>query len=94
MPPRVRKVPQRTCIGCNEVKNKKELIRIVRTPEHKVQVDFTGKQSGRGSYICPSVECLEKAFKDNRLENKLGIHIDSETKLQLKERLGATISNE
>ena len=88
---RVRKVPQRTCIGCNEVKNKNELIRIVRTPESDVLVDFTGKKSGRGCYICPCLDCLEKAFRGNYLGIKLGISIAPELKEKLKMELGAAI---
>lgn len=91
---RVRKIPQRTCIGCSEVKNKKELIRIVRTPKGEVLVDFTGKKSGRGCYICPHSTCLEKAFKGKYLENKLGISITPDVKEQLKVDLGAKIVHE
>ncbi len=84
---RKRKIPQRTCIGCNEVRNKKELIRIVRTPESEVLVDFTGKKSGRGSYICPSSSCLERALKGNLLEKKLEVRISPEVKEKLKAEL-------
>jgi len=94
MAARVRKIPQRTCIGCQTVKNKKELIRIVRTPELEVLVDATGKKAGRGCYICPQTSCLEKAFNGNYLENKLGISITPELKEQLKADLGAQIAHE
>ena len=94
MPVRKRKIPQRTCIGCNEVKNKKELIRIVRTPESEVLVDFTGKKSGRGCYICPSMSCLERAFKGSLLEKKLDVNISSELKEKLKTELAAGIVQE
>ena len=60
---RVKKIPQRMCVGCREKRNKKELIRIVRTPELDVLVDLTGKKSGRGAYICPNQECLNAAVK-------------------------------
>ena len=58
-------------MGCNEKKPKKELIRVVRTPEGEVVLDTTGKKSGRGAYICPDKKCLEKAVKSKRLENVL-----------------------
>ncbi len=66
-----RKIPLRICIGCQEKKAKKDLIRIVRTPEGEVVLDPSGKKSGRGAYICPSAECLHKAVKGKRLERNL-----------------------
>ena len=60
---KVKKIPLRMCTGCMEMKPKKELIRIVKTPEGEVCVDLTGKKSGRGAYICKSIECLEKSFR-------------------------------
>ena len=57
----VKKIPTRTCTGCRQVKNKKDLIRVVRDKEGNVFVDVTGRQNGRGAYICPNEECLEKA---------------------------------
>ncbi|MCD6419909.1 MAG: YlxR family protein [Synergistetes bacterium] len=80
-------VPERTCIGCREKKPKRELIRIVRTPEGKVFFDPTGKASGRGCYICPSLSCLKKALKGNRLSNVLKIEITEDTKKRLQEEL-------
>ena len=65
---KVRKVPQRMCVGCQELMGKKELIRIVRTPENHIELDPTGKKSGRGAYICANEECLAKAIKGKRLE--------------------------
>ena len=56
-----KKVPMRKCIGCNEQKTKKELVRFVRSPEGDISLDLVGKKSGRGAYICPSAECLKKA---------------------------------
>ena len=94
MPVRRRKIPQRTCIGCTVVKNKKELIRIVRTPESEVSVDFTGKKAGRGCYICPSLSCLERAFHGNLLEKKLEVKIDAKLKEKLKNELMAGIIHE
>ncbi len=73
----VKKVPERKCIGCSEKKAKHELIRIVRLPEEKgVEIDRTGKKSGRGAYICPSAMCLKKAKK--RLESSLECKIPDE----------------
>lgn len=93
----LRKVPQRTCLGCRSVRPKKELIRIVRTPEGSVMVDLTGKRSGRGAYLCPSPECLEKARKGKTLEKALEQEVIGEEvwsslarqlELQAKERAG------
>lgn len=66
-----KKVPMRMCVGCREMKPKKELLRIVRSPEGDVSVDRTGKASGRGAYICGSEECLNKAQKIRALERAL-----------------------
>ncbi len=68
---RLRKVPLRICIGCRESKSKKSLIRVVCTPEGHIEIDLTGKKSGRGAYICPKRECLNKACKGKRLEKNL-----------------------
>jgi predicted RNA-binding protein YlxR (DUF448 family) len=75
---KVKKVPLRICVGCQEVKPKKELIRVVRSPEGELLVDPTGKKAGRGAYICPSVECLEKALKGKQLERSLKVAIPPE----------------
>ncbi|MCR5738153.1 MAG: YlxR family protein [Eubacterium sp.] len=84
-----KKIPTRTCTGCREEKNKKELIRIVRDKDGNVFVDMTGKQNGRGAYICPNRQCLEKALKNRGLERTLKISkISDEVKSQLMEQLG------
>lgn len=70
--------PKRTCIGCSEIKTKKELIRIVKNKEGEIFVDRTGKANGRGAYICDSVECLEKAIKTKRLERTFEVAISQE----------------
>lgn len=67
----IKKIPMRQCTGCNERKEKKDLIRIIRTPEEEIVVDFTGKKNGRGAYICNSVECLQLAKKKKSLERSL-----------------------
>jgi predicted RNA-binding protein YlxR (DUF448 family) len=84
---KVKKIPQRTCTGCKAVKPKKELVRIVRTPEGEVMVDPTGKKSGRGAYTCPTPECLELAFRKTVLDNALETVISSETKERLRNEI-------
>lgn len=84
---RKKKIPMRKCVGCNEVKEKRKLIRVVRTPEKEVLIDRTGKKSGRGAYICPSVECLEAAVKAKRLEKSLNVKIDDELIQRLREEV-------
>lgn len=69
--PRTKKVPQRMCVGCRQMKPKKELLRVVRTPDEKIEIDPTGKRSGRGAYICPNAECLNSALKGKRLDKAL-----------------------
>lgn len=64
------------CVGCQEMKNKKELLRVVRTPDGEIELDHTGKKAGRGSYICASEQCFAKAFKEKRLERALKQKID------------------
>jgi predicted RNA-binding protein YlxR (DUF448 family) len=65
------KIPVRTCIGCKCKKPKKKMIRIIRTPEGKIEIDKTGKTSGRGAYLCGNVKCLDIAFKENSLNKSL-----------------------
>lgn len=74
----MKKIPQRSCMGCNEKKDKKELIRIVKNKEGIINIDKTGKLEGRGAYICDSIECLEKVIKTKRLERVLETKIDDE----------------
>lgn len=73
-----KKIPLRQCLGCNEHKPKKELLRVVRTPEGEAVLDFTGKRSGRGAYICYDSKCLRKARKSKRIESNLEISIPEE----------------
>jgi len=74
----MRKVPMRQCLGCNEHKPKREMIRVVRTPEGAVELDFVGKKSGRGAYICPKRSCFAKARKSKRIENILEVKLPEE----------------
>lgn len=82
-----RKVPSRKCIGCNEMKEKKELLRIIKTPEEEILLDRTGKNNGRGAYICYSIQCLEKAKQSKALERSLKIAIPAEVYEQLEKEL-------
>lgn len=84
---KVKKIPQRTCIGCRSVRGKKELIRIVRTPEGQVVLDSTGKKAGRGTYICPNPECMEKALKGEALAKTLEVEIPPATKEALRDEV-------
>ncbi len=82
-----RKIPLRICLGCQEKLPKKELIRIVRTPEGIVTVDRTGKKAGRGAYICPSEGCLNKAVKGRRLERNLQAAISEQVLDNIRDEL-------
>lgn len=70
-----KKIPMRRCCGCNEQKPKKELIRVVRSSEGEISLDLTGKASGRGAYICNSLECLKKARKSRRIDRTFEVTI-------------------
>lgn len=74
----MKKIPQRTCLGCNEAKPKNKLIRIVKQSDGKIFVDKTGKAEGRGAYICNNVECLGKAIKSKRLSRSFETEINNE----------------
>ena len=74
----MKKIPQRTCMGCNEKKDKNELIRIVKNKDNEIFVDKTRKMEGRGAYICNDIKCLEKVIKSKRLERVLEINISDE----------------
>jgi len=84
---KVKKIPMRMCLGCQEMKPKKELVRVVRTPENLIDIDPGGKMSGRGAYICPCEECLNKAIKAKRLEKAFQQPVPTEIVARLKERL-------
>lgn len=74
----MKNMPQRTCMGCNSKKDKKELIRVVKNKENEIHIDKTGKQPGRGAYLCDDIQCLEKVIKSKRLEKVLDIKISEE----------------
>ncbi len=85
----VKKQPMRKCTGCNEMKEKRELVRIVRDPEGNISVDLTGKKSGRGAYICKDKKCLMKAQKAKRLEKAFQCDVPDE----IYERLEGEITD-
>lgn len=82
-----RKVPLRKCTGCQEMKSKKELVRIVKSDEDGFSLDFTGKKPGRGAYICPNITCLEKAQKSKGLERSFKCAVPKEVYEQLHREL-------
>ncbi len=74
----MKKIPLRQCIGCGEMKSKKEMIRVLKTTEDEIVIDATGRRNGRGAYICPSMECFKKAVKSRGLEHSLKMAIPKE----------------
>ena len=83
-----KKIPQRQCLGCREMKNKKDLIRVVRSPEGEISLDFKGKTPGRGAYVCPNSQCLAKARKSKALERAFETAIPAEVYDQLEQQMG------
>lgn len=86
--PKVKKIPQRQCVGCREMKNKRDLIRVVRSPEGTISLDFKGKLPGRGAYVCPDPACLAKARKSRALERAFETAIPAEVYDQLERQMG------
>lgn len=84
-----KKIPMRQCLGCREMKPKRELIRAVRSPEGKISLDFKGKAPGRGAYVCPNPECLRKAIKARALERAFSSQIPEEVYRELEEEMEA-----
>ena len=82
-----KKIPMRQCVGCREMKMKKELIRVVRSPEGVLSLDFKGKAPGRGAYLCPDPECLKKAIRSRALERTFSCQIPQEVYDALTERM-------
>lgn len=89
--PKAKKVPQRMCIGCGQLKAKKELMRVVRTPDGVIELDTSpsGKKPGRGAYLCRDKECLAKAVKAKRLERALEQPVSDEVWARLESGIGA-----
>ena len=88
-----KKIPMRMCLGCNEMKPKKELIRVVKSPEGEISLDFKGKAAGRGAYICRSTECFEKARKARRFEKAFSCKIDDSVYEVMMNELGEESQN-
>ena len=82
-----KKIPQRQCMGCRERKEKRQMIRVVRTPEGAVNLDFSGKMNGRGAYICPNPDCLKKALRSKALDRSLEVTIPQEVYVRLEKEM-------
>ncbi len=83
----MKKIPQRQCIGCGEMKGKKEMIRVIKTAEGEILLDATGRKNGRGAYLCPSEECLKKAIKNKGLERSFKMAIPKEVYESLEKEM-------
>ena len=83
-----KKIPTRKCVGCGEMRDKKEMIRVIKTPEGEICLDVTGRANGRGAYICNSAECLRKAVKNRGLEKSLKAQIPEDILEQMNKELG------
>ena len=84
---RRKKIPMRMCIGCKEKKPKNELVRIVRTVDGKIEVDTTGKKSGRGAYLCKNPSCAEVSLKENKISKALDFNVTKDALSRIKEEL-------
>ena len=84
-----KKIPQRQCMGCRERKNKREMIRVVRSPEGNVSLDFGGKAPGRGAYLCPDVEWLKRALRSKALDRSLEVAIPEDVYARLEKEMEA-----
>ena len=82
-----KKIPLRMCAGCGEMKPKKELVRVVKTPDDEVLIDLTGRINGRGAYICPNAQCLKIARKSKRIEKSFQMQIPDEVYDKMEEEL-------
>lgn len=83
-----KKIPMRMCVGCREMKPKKELVRVVKTPEGEIKLDVTGKLNGRGAYVCGCVECLKKVRKQNALSHAFEVPVSSDIYDRLEAEMG------
>ncbi len=84
---KAKKIPTRTCTGCGEMKAKSELVRIVRSPEGEISLDLTGRKNGRGSYICKSADCFDKALKKKAFERAFGVKLSEELADSIREEI-------
>ena len=89
--PKVRRIPQRQCVGCREMKDKKALIRVVKSPEGVISLDEKGRMPGRGAYVCPDVECLRRARKSRALERAFETQIPPEVYDAMERQLGGGV---
>ena len=89
----MKKIPMRTCIGCNNAKPKKELIRIVKSSDGEDSIYFTGKKNGRGAYVCRDISCLEMAIKTKRLSRAFEMPIENEVYEKLKVEIESESDN-
>lgn len=85
--PKTKSPPMRQCLGCNEHRPKTDLLRVVRDPEGRISLDFTGKKSGRGAYICRSITCLRRVRKSRRLEKNLNCPITEDIYDRMEQEL-------
>ena len=84
-----KKIPMRQCVGCGEMKNKKDMMRVLKTPENEIVLDVTGKRNGRGAYLCKTAECLERAHKNKGLERSFKMSIPNEVYDNLEKEFDA-----
>ena len=94
MPLKPKKIPMRMCVGCREMKPKKELLRAVRSPEGEVSLDTTGKKPGRGAYCCYNAECLRRALKQGQLDRQLEVKLSPEVNTQLTQTMNDLLSHQ
>ena len=87
MPQKPKKIPMRMCVGCREMKPKKELIRVVRSPEGEVSLDATGKKPGRGAYCCFDAACLKRALKQGQLDRQLEVKLTDKVNQSLTDTM-------
>ena len=87
MPVKPRKIPQRQCVGCRTMYDKRDLLRVVKSPEGEITLDASGKKSGRGAYVCRSAECLKKAQKSKALDRALEVTIPEEVYTALQQQM-------
>jgi len=83
-----KKIPMRQCVGCNEMKSKKEMMRVLKTPEGPIVLDVTGRKNGRGAYLCHSLDCLKAARKNKGLERSFKMNIPEEVYDSLEKEFG------
>jgi len=94
VPPKPKKIPMRMCVGCREMKPKRELLRAVRSPDGQVSLDTTGKKPGRGAYCCYNAECLRRALKQGQLDRQLEVKLTDEVNAQLTQTMQQLLSQQ